>query len=36
INLNENWLQNKSYLENINGDGYVFLDPSHWYFPLTK
>ncbi|ELD0488015.1 hypothetical protein QUQ58_004614 [Escherichia coli] len=36
INLNENWLQNKSYLENINGGGYVFLDPSHWYFPLTK
>ncbi|EBJ5114582.1 hypothetical protein DV589_24730 [Salmonella enterica] len=36
INLNENWLQNKSYLENVNGDGYVFLGPSHWFFPLTK
>lgn len=34
INLNENWLQDKSYLDASNG--YLFLNPRHWYFPLNK
>ncbi|ARF52355.1 type III secretion system protein (plasmid) [Pantoea stewartii subsp. stewartii DC283] len=34
INLNENWLENKSYLESSNG--YLFLNPRHWYFPLKQ
>lgn len=32
VNLNENWLENKSYLDSSNG--YLFLNPRHWYFPL--
>lgn len=32
INLDENWLQNKSYLD--SNDGYLFLNPRHWYFPI--
>jgi type III secretion system PrgH/EprH family protein len=32
INLDENWLENKSYLDSSNG--YLFLNPRHWYFPL--
>lgn len=31
INLNENWLQDKSYLD--AQEGYFFIDPLHWYFP---
>ncbi|WP_176733524.1 PrgH/EprH family type III secretion apparatus protein [Aeromonas hydrophila] len=34
INLDENWLQNKSYVDSSNG--YLFLAPRHWYFPLKK
>ncbi|KML20851.1 type III secretion system protein [Leclercia adecarboxylata] len=34
INLNENWLENKSYLDSKNG--YLFLNPRHWYFPLKN
>lgn len=34
INLNENWLENKSYLDSSNG--YLFLNPRHWYFPLKQ
>lgn len=34
INLDENWLQDKSYLDSSNG--YLFLNPRHWYFPLKK
>lgn len=34
INLNENWLENKSYLDSSNG--YLFLNPRHWYFPLNQ
>ncbi|AXF77647.1 PrgH/EprH family type III secretion apparatus protein [Erwinia tracheiphila] len=34
INLDENWLQNKSYVD--SPDGYLFLNPRHWYFPLNK
>ena len=34
INLDENWLQNKSYLDSKNG--YLFLNPRHWYFPLNN
>lgn len=34
INLDENWLQDKSYLDSSNG--YLFLNPQHWYFPLKK
>ncbi|MEH4929664.1 PrgH/EprH family type III secretion apparatus protein [Enterobacter cloacae] len=34
INLDENWLQDKSYLDSENG--YLFLNPRHWYFPLNK
>lgn len=34
INLNENWLENKSYLDSTNG--YLFLNPRHWYFPLKN
>jgi len=32
INLDENWLQNKSYVDSNNG--YLFLNPRHWYFPI--
>lgn len=32
INLDDNWLNNKSYLDSNNG--YLFLNPLHWYFPL--
>ncbi|EPK0104376.1 PrgH/EprH family type III secretion apparatus protein [Klebsiella aerogenes] len=32
INLNENWLQNKSYVDSSNG--YLFLNPRHWYFSI--
>lgn len=32
INLDENWLQDKSYVDSSNG--YLFLNPRHWYFPL--
>lgn len=31
IVLDENWLQNKSYLD--TSSGYLFLNPFHWYFP---
>lgn len=31
INLNENWLDNKSYVNSAKG--YLFMDPYHWYFP---
>lgn len=34
INLDENWLQDKSYLDSSNG--YLFLNPRHWYFPLKQ
>lgn len=34
INLDENWLQNKSYVDSSNG--YLFLNPRHWYFPLKQ
>jgi len=34
INLDENWLQNKSYVDSANG--YLFLNPRHWYFPLDN
>ena len=34
INLDENWLQNKSYLDSTKG--YLFLNPRHWYFPLNN
>ncbi|MBN3264700.1 PrgH/EprH family type III secretion apparatus protein [Pectobacterium brasiliense] len=34
INLDENWLQDKSYVDSSNG--YLFLNPRHWYFPLKK
>lgn len=34
INLDENWLQNKSYVDSNNG--YLFLNPRHWYFPLKS
>ncbi len=32
INLDENWLQDKSYVDASNG--YLFLNPRHWYFTL--
>lgn len=31
VNLDENWLQNKSWVDRSNG--YIFLSPKHWYFP---
>lgn len=34
INLDENWLQNKSYVDSAKG--YLFLNPRHWYFPLNN
>lgn len=34
INLDENWLQNKSYVDSARG--YLFLNPRHWYFPLNN
>lgn len=34
INLDENWLQNKSYVD--SSKGYLFLNPRHWYFPLNN
>lgn len=34
INLDENWLQNKSYVDSSRG--YLFLNPRHWYFPLNN
>lgn len=34
INLDENWLQNKSYVDSTKG--YLFLNPRHWYFPLNN
>lgn len=34
INLDENWLQDKSYVDSANG--YLFLNPRHWYFPLNN
>lgn len=34
INLDENWLQDKSYVDSSNG--YLFLNPRHWYFPLKQ
>ncbi|CCG86222.1 PrgH/EprH family type III secretion apparatus protein [Erwinia piriflorinigrans] len=33
INLDENWLKDKSYLDSSNG--YLFMNPRHWYFPLN-
>ncbi|SFN66243.1 type III secretion system protein PrgH/EprH [Izhakiella capsodis] len=32
INMDENWLESKSYLDSSNG--YLFINPLHWYFPL--
>ena len=32
--LDENWLNNMSYVN--SADGYLFLAPQHWYFPLTN
>lgn len=34
IHLDENWLLNKSYIDSTNG--YLFLNPRHWYFPLKS
>ncbi|EXU76568.1 type III secretion system protein [Erwinia mallotivora] len=34
INLDENWLQNKSYVD--SSEGYLFMNPRHWYFPLNN
>ncbi|XTZ39293.1 PrgH/EprH family type III secretion apparatus protein [Salmonella enterica] len=34
INLDEDWLQNKSYVD--SSDGYLFMNPQHWYFPLKQ
>lgn len=34
INLDENWLQNKSYVDSTKG--YLFLNPRHWYFSLNN
>jgi len=34
INLNEDWLRNKSYLD--SKDGYLFINPHHWYFPVQN
>lgn len=34
INLDENWLQNKSYVDSSNG--YLFMSPRHWYFPIQQ
>lgn len=34
INLDENWLQNKSYVD--SSKGYLFLNPRHWYFPISN
>ena len=34
INLNENILQDKSYLD--TPDGYLFIAPQHWYFPPNE
>lgn len=34
INLDENWLQNKSYLQ--SKEAYLFMNPLHWYFPYNK
>lgn len=33
VNLDDNWLLNKSYID--SNDGYLFLNPRHWYFPLN-
>lgn len=34
INLDEDWLKNKSYVD--SDKGYLFLNPRHWYFPINK
>ncbi|WP_440862859.1 PrgH/EprH family type III secretion apparatus protein [Symbiopectobacterium purcellii] len=34
INMNENILKDKSYLN--TKEGYIFISPKHWYFPLNK
>ncbi|WP_299999385.1 PrgH/EprH family type III secretion apparatus protein [uncultured Cedecea sp.] len=34
INLDEDWLRNKSYVDSAKG--YLFLNPRHWYFPLNN
>lgn len=34
INMNENILKDKSYLN--AKEGYLFISPKHWYFPLNK
>ncbi|MGL9725162.1 PrgH/EprH family type III secretion apparatus protein [Sodalis sp. (in: enterobacteria)] len=34
INLDENWLLDKSYLAAPNG--YVFVNPHTWYFPSVN
>lgn len=34
INLEEDWMINKSYFDSTNG--YLFLNPRHWYFPLKS
>lgn len=35
VTLDENILQNKSYVEPFNSGGYIFLSPRHWFFPLN-
>ncbi|MBG6247213.1 MULTISPECIES: PrgH/EprH family type III secretion apparatus protein [Symbiopectobacterium] len=34
INMNGNILKDKSYLN--AKEGYLFISPKHWYFPLNK
>lgn len=34
VNMNENILKDKSYLN--AKEGYLFISPKHWYFPLNK
>lgn len=34
INMNENTLKDKSYFN--AKEGYIFISPQHWYFPLNK
>ncbi|HGJ3235547.1 TPA: PrgH/EprH family type III secretion apparatus protein, partial [Salmonella enterica subsp. enterica serovar Grumpensis] len=36
ISLDENFLHDKSYFESLSGEGYIFLSPHHWFFPLTE
>lgn len=36
INLNEDFLEGKSYLEPFSHGGYIFLSPHHWYIPFSN